>query len=245
MPVKTDGTDLPEKSRSGLIVLAARWILPLLLPAAAQATAENLEADHSIFFQQVDVSFAVPSGVTASLSYTPTFRLFGRRLNAGIGGRFSSFFGGQGVVFPNGDAALIAAGAKDTLTVDQPRSFALNLMFAVSVRLFAGLEAGMNIDLLGVGFGPSVTGRYAGSEPGSAGPQEASPSRLNLLLLGRHDHGQLDSEFFAAYWFDSWGVRVGVSHMSTEYTTSRPLDGNNDRFRASATRAFAALAYRF
>src|SRR5262244_3011717 len=114
MPVKTDGTGLPERSPpSGFIVLAARWILTLLLPAAAQATAENLEADHSIFFQQVDVSLAVPSGVTASLSYTPTFRLFGRRLNAGIGGRFSSFFGGQGVVFPNGDAALIAAGAKD------------------------------------------------------------------------------------------------------------------------------------
>jgi len=234
-----------KRRPNGVVARALPWILTLLTPAAARAASDGLDADRSLLFHQLEVSLAAPSGITAAISYTPTFSLFDRRLNVGIGGRFSSFFGGDRVVFPNGNAELIAGGAKDTLTVDQPRSYALNLMFAVSVRLFAGLEAGMNIDLVGVGFGPEVTGQYAGLDPASAGPERASPSRLNLLLLGRHDYGQLDSEFFAAYWFDSWGVRVGVSHMSTEYTTSRPLDGNNDRFRASATRAFVAVGYRF
>lgn len=224
-------------------MLALGWVLRLLTAAAGQET--EAPATDRLFLQQVDLSVATPSGITAAIAYTPTFSFFDHRLNAGIGGRFSSFFGSGGVVFPNGNAALIAAGAKDTLTVDQPRSYALNLMFAISVRLFAGLEAGMNIDLIGVGFGPEVTGQYAGVQPALSGAQRASPSRLNLLLFGRHDYGQLDSEFFAGYWTGPWGVRAGISHMSTEYTSSRPLDGNNNRFRASATRGFIALGYRF
>lgn len=224
-------------------MLALGWVLPLLTSAAGHET--EAPVTDRLFLQQVDLSVATPSGITAAIAYTPTFSFFDHRLNAGIGGRFSSFFGSGSVVFPNGNAALIAAGAKDTLTVDQPRSYALNLMFAISVRLFAGLEAGMNIDLIGVGFGPEVTGQYAGLEPALSGAQRASPSRLNLLLFGRHDYGQLDSEFFAGYWTGPWGVRAGVSHMSTEYTSSRPLDGNNNRFRASATRGFIALGYRF
>jgi len=223
--------------------MSGRWFLPLV--AAATAHAGESAEGNPLFFQQVDISVAAPSGITAAVAYTPTFSLFDHRLKSGIGGRFSSFFGGEAVVFPNGDAALISAGAKDALTVDHPRSYGLNLMFALSIRLFAGIEAGMNIDLVGVGFGPQVTGQYTSRDSPFAGPQQASPSRLNLLRFGRHDHGQLDSEFFAAYWVDPWGVRVGISHMSTEYTTSRPLDSNNDRFRASATRGFVAVGYRF
>jgi len=223
-------------------VLALGWVLPLLTAAEEQTEAPAVDR---WFFQQVDLSVATPSGLTVAVAYTPTFSFFDHRLNAGIGGRFSSFFGGESVTFPNGDAALIAAGAKDALRVDQPRSYAFNLMFAISVRLFDGLEAGMNIDLVGVGFGPEVTGQYTGLDPSLSGAQKASPSPLNLFLFGRHDYGQLDSEFFAGYWMGSWGVRAGVSHMSTEYTTSRPLDGNNNRFRASATRGFVALGYRF
>ncbi len=224
-------------------MLALGWVLPLLIAAAGNDT-DAPAADRS-FLQQVDLSIATPSGITAAIAYTPTFSFFDHWLNAGIGGRFSSFFGNGSVVFPNGNATLIAAGARDALTVVDPRSYALNLMFAISVRIFAGLEAGMNIDLIGIGFGPEVTGQYAGLEPALSGAQRASPSRLNLFLFGRHDYGQLDSEFFAGYWWGSWGVRAGVSHMSTEYTSSRPLDGNNDRFRASATRGFVALGYRF
>jgi hypothetical protein len=116
---------------------------------------------------------------------------------------------------------------------------------ALSVRLVGGFELGTNVDVIGGGLGPSVTGSYAGADPRFAGAQRASPTTFNLLLLGKHDRGQLDSEFFAAYWFGQWGLRVGVSHMSTEYTTSRSLDAGNDRLRASATRFFVAAGYRF
>jgi hypothetical protein len=212
-------------------------------PAGSPARAD--ERERPLLFHEVGVAAGFPTGAIAAGSYTPTFLLIGGRLNVGLGARLSSYFGGAGVAYPNGDPGLLEAGARNTLTVDQPHTYALNLMLAVSLRVVAGLEAGLNIDLVGVGFGLAITGTYAGADPAFAGPRSASPSRLNLLLLGRHDHGQLDSEFFVAYWFGQWGIRAGASHMSTEYTTDRPLDGGNDRFRASATRFFAATGYRF
>lgn len=223
---------------------AARAALAAIgLLAAPAARAEERQAAR--FRHEASVALSFPTGVVAAVSYAPSLLLFDRRIGVGLGARFSSYFDGGRVAYPNGDAALLAAGARNTLTVRQPRSHALNLMFGISARMYRGLEAGMNIDLLGVGLGPEVTGTYAGSDPSLAGSQRASPTRFNLLLLGRHDRGQLDSEFFLAYFPGSWGVRAGVSHMSTEYTTSRKLDAGNDRFRASATRFFLAGGTRF
>ncbi len=225
--------------RTGAGAVVGTWLL-----VSHVALADD-EADHAHLLHEIGVALNAHTGVAAALSYTPTFVLFDRRLHVGIGARFSSYFGSGGVDYPNGDARLLEIGARNTLNVEAPRTFALNAMFTVSARLVAGLEVGMNIDLLGVGFGSSVTGAYAGADPALAGPQRASPTRFNLLLLGRHDRGQLDSEFFASYWFGRWGIRAGASHMSTEYTTGRQLDAGNDRFRASATRFFIAAGHRF
>jgi len=215
------------------------------MSALVVASARADESSPPRFFHELGISASFPTGFVAAASYTPTLSLFDGRFNVGLGARFSAYSDSGGVPYPNGDADLLAAGANNTLTVGEPRNYAANLMFAISARIYRGLEAGLNIDLLGVGFGPEVTGTYAGTDPSFAGPQRASPTRFNLLLFGRNDRGQLDSEFFLAYWFGSWGVRAGVSHMSTEYTTTQELDAGNDRFRASATRFFLAGGYRF
>ena len=214
----------------------------LVVLAAAGGAGAQADASTRSFFHEINLSLAAPAGGVVAVSYAPTLR-FLERGNAGIGVRATAFFGGDGVRFPVGDAARISAGAKDVLTVDRPRSFAANLFISASLRVWRGLEIGANIDLVGVGLGPGVTGAYAGEA--TNGPQSASPSRLGLLLFGKHDFGQLDSEFFLAYWLGPWGVRAGLGHMSTEYTTDRPLDGGNDRFRASATRLFASFGHRF
>jgi hypothetical protein len=189
------------------------------------------------------VSLGFPTGVAPAVYYVPTWSFLGQRLHVGLGARFFSYLGGDGVAYPGG-SAVTPAGGRPALAVDDPRIHALNLMASVSARIYAGLEAGVNIDLVGVGFGPEVTGRYAGADPALAGPQRARPARFNLLLFGSGDRGQLDSEFYLAYWFGRWGVRAGVSHMSTEYLTARRLDGGNDRFRAAATRFFLAAGFR-
>jgi hypothetical protein len=218
--------------------LAAMGLLAASIVRADEQTSPR-------FFHEVGVALNFPTGVVAAVSYAPSVSLFDRRLNVGLGARFSSYLDGGAVAYPNGDAGLLAAGATNTLTIGRPRNDALNLMFGISARIYRGLEAGLDIDLVGVGFGPEVKGTYAGTDPSFAGPQRASPTRFNLLLFGRRDRGQLDSEFFLAYWSGSWGVRAGVSHMSTEYTTLRKLDAGNDRFRASATRFFLAGGHRF
>ena len=231
------------RRRLSKTALALRLALGLLGPGAVAAG--EPEPERPLLFQEVGLTGGFPSGVTVAASYTPTFGLWDRRLNVGLGARFTAVFGGADVVYPNGNATLIAAQAADTFTVNDPSSYALNVMFAISVRLVAGLEVGLNIDLIGVGFGPGVTGIYQGVTPGLSGPIAASVTSFNFLLFGKNDRGQLDSEFFAAYWFEHWGVRAGVSHMSTEYTLALPVDGGNTVFRLPVTRVIVAVGYRF
>lgn len=227
---------MPRASPVGGMVLA-------LVTELAIATASAARADVRVF-HEFGLSLAAPTGVVGTASYAPTLSLAGDRLHVGLGPRLSAYVDTGTVRYPNGDARLLAAGAHDALEVRRPATYAVNAMLAVSLRLVAGLEVGANIDLVGIGFGPGVVGAYAGSDPAHLGPQFASPTTFNLLLLGTHDRGQLDSELFVAWWWRGWGVRAGVSHMSTEYTTDRKLDGGNDRFRASATRFFVGAGYR-
>jgi hypothetical protein len=223
-----------------------RVLWPVSAVALLVASAARGEGDPGPrLVHELGFALAFPAGVVPSVSYLPALALFGGRLRVGLGARFSSYLDEGRVAYPNGGPGLLAIGADNTLAVDGPRNHALNLMLGASVRIVRGLEAGLNIDLLGVGFGPEVAGTYAGADPAFAGEQRASPTRFNLLLFGTHDRGQLDSEFFLAYWFGAWGVRAGVSHMSTEYTTVRRLDGGNDRFRASATRFLLGGSHRF
>jgi hypothetical protein len=198
-----------------------RILWPMAAVALLAAPAARGEGDPGPrLVNELGFALAFPTGVVPSVSYLPALTFFGERLHVGLGARFSSYLDEGRVDYPNGDPDLLAIGAQNTLTVDGPRNYALNLMFGASVRIVRGLEVGLNIDLLGVGFGPEVTGTYAGTDPAFAGPQRASPTRFNLL-------------------------RAGVSHMSTEYTTSRELDAGNDRFRTSATRFFLGGDYRF
>lgn len=215
---------------------AAAVTLLLALFPGAPVRAEDAPGRH---FHQLDLSVDVPTGVVLSLSYTPTLRLLDDHLRLGLGARFTSWLGGSGVVFES-----VPDGARYTLTVDPDGIYSLNLMLAVSYRVVSGLEVGLNIDLVGAGFGGGVTGVYAGSGA-FAGPQEARPASLDLFLLGPADKGQLNSEFFAAWWFGEFGVRAGLSHVITEYVTTQPLDGGNTRYRSAINRFFASVGHRF
>ena len=214
---------------------AAASLLLLLLPGAP-ARAED---SPGLLFQQLDFSIDVPTGVVLSLSYTPTFRLLDDHLRLGLGARFTSWLGGNDVVFKS-----VPEGAQYTFVVDPNGIYSLNLVFTASYRIVLGLEVGLNIDLIGAGFGGGVTGTYAGSGP-FAGPQAAKPAGFDLFLFGSADKGQLNSEFFAAWWFGELGVRAGLSHIITEYVTTQPLDSGNSRYRSAINRFFASVGYRF
>src|SRR5262249_49555006 len=165
-------------------------------------------------------------------------------LGGGAGRRWRGVFGRDEAPSPTADAALISSGAVNTITASRVRIGALNLALSMRLRIVAGLELGANIDVIGVGFGPS---RTVNATTGNfQGPHTAGPPGFNLLALGRNARGTLDSEFHLSYWFDERVVvRAGVSHLVTELVTTGPLDDGSDRFRRVNTLFFVAVGYRF
>ena len=207
--------------------------LVLTIPGAAAALENGWTHD-------VDLSAGLGTGTfTAALAEVSAFGLLDGHVRLGAGPRLLGVFGGDGLDFSTADADLIAAGRTETLSVSGLRSGAVNLALSARVRIWAGLELGANIDLVGVGFGRTRPVSSSGVQT------EASPPALNLLALGRKDQGTLDSEFFVAWWFgDRVALRAGASHLVTELVTRTPLQDGNDRFRRSSTQVFAAVTVR-
>ena len=218
----------------------------LALTASLAGTAARAEAGGPAWSQTVDVAGGLGSSrFTGALSWNHFYGFFDQRLRVGLGARFASFFGSGAIPYTTADASLISANKVNTLTVADPQAYSLNAQFLISFRAVAGLELGFDIDLVGFAFGPSRTGTYAATDPQFAGAQPASVSGFNLLLAGKADRGQLDSEFYLAYWFtEKWAVRAGLSHFATGYTTDNKLDNGADRYRASQNLGFVALSWR-
>ena len=113
----------PEARRRFLDRAIAASLAALAVIFAPAARADERPA--SRLFHEVGLALSFPTGVVAAASYTPTLSVFDGRLNVGLGARFSSYFDGGAVPYPNGDADLLAAGANNTLTVSRPRNYAL------------------------------------------------------------------------------------------------------------------------
>lgn len=161
----------------------------------------------------------------------------------GLGSRLASFYSFGKIPYTTADASLIGAGRVNTLEINRALTFSANLAFVVLYPLSEKWDLGMNIDLVGIGFGSERDGLYTGAGGSFNGTQKASPSSFNALLGGRTDRGQLDSEFFVAYRFSDFTFRTGWKHFVSEYTTSSTLDDQNRRFRKSSDSVFAAAAW--
>jgi len=200
---------------------------------AGSARAEPGSVTH-----EVAISLATPSGLAGSVAYAVLPSLLAGRVLLGPGVRLSATFPGGGATFRAG------SGSRGALQVDHARLLSLNLMVQASVRLTGALEVGMNLDLLGVGFGNSVEGSYSGGDPGLAGPQRAAVEHLDLFLFKNRDRGQLNSEFWVAWWSGRLGLRAGLQHAAHELRASGPLADGNRGFRSTPSRAFLSAAWR-
>jgi len=160
----------------------------------------------------------------------------------GLGTRVSSFYVFGKTPYTTADASLIGAGRVTTLEINRALTFSANLAFTVLYPLSEKWELGMNIDVVGFGFGSGRDGLYTGQGSSLNGTQQASPSSFNALLGGRTDRGQLDSEFFVVYRFSDFSFRTGWKHFVSEYTTTSSLEDGNRRFRRSSDSIFAAIA---
>ena len=179
------------------------------------------------------------SATSVSLGATKMKPVMSQRVLLGLGLR-TTFVTGDLKLTPAG-AKNVPAGVIDTLFVSSA-ALMLNVSGHAAVVLTPRLQAGMNIDLVGVGTGASRTGSYRASAGVARTSVSASPSGTNVFLYGSKDQGSLNSEFFAAWALnDRYTVRGGLSHQLVEYEAERTLSSNTKRFRSYSNLIFLGL----
>jgi hypothetical protein len=194
-----------------------------------------------------DIAVSIGQGLSIAPSWSHFHKIGKRgRFQIGYGVRLTSLFGskvahitapakfttgntGLGVIFQETIEANL-----DTLTLDKIQVNSLNISINLQYAFSPKWEVGFNIDALGFSFGGEQKGAFVARSQGRNPSQEtAKPTTLNLLLTSDNDIGSLNSELYLRYWFrPHWAIRGGFTFAFSEYTTSRKLVFDNDRFRA-------------
>ncbi len=233
-------------------------LLPALTVAQAQPTA------FARIDQTADLSLAsTGTFTTAALSLN---RLHGlghaHRFRIGYGLRLTSAFGSNTdyrtapARLTSGHESLVALFSDDiianidTLRLTKTQVNSLNISILLESALSHRIDVGFTIDALGVSAGGKQTGIFTANSPARSGlsgsVQEASPTSVNLLLISDSDRGSLNSELYARYRVSPrFSVRGGLNFQFTEYTTTRKLTFDNDRFRAKNLLPLLAVSYHF
>jgi hypothetical protein len=219
----------------GTVLALAVW------PSRARADERG-----SRWAQTLDASIGVARDRgTAAISWNHLYAVLPDRLALGVGARATTFRANGSLAFRTGDASLDRAGQVNRLVLEDPWVTSLNLQFLAIARVFGPVEAGFDLDLVGVSFGPRRSGRYEATDPRFAGVQAARVSNLDLFRSGIRDRGQLNSEFFIGIRLDrTWTVRAGLSHVVTGYRSVDPLDHGNRDFKRFTTQGFAGISAR-
>jgi hypothetical protein len=168
-----------------------------------------------------------------------------RTFKIGYGARLNSQFGS--------DLNYITAPANltgkleniDTFFVSSPQNNSFNLSINLQYTIKNIFDIGFNIDAVGASFGSSVNGKYISNQSDMNNTkQTASPTKINLLLVGDNDIGMLNSEFYLRYWLtNKIAIRGGASFMFTEYTTTSKLRLNNNRWRHKAMQGLIGITF--
>lgn len=158
------------------------------------------------------------------------------RFEAGVGGRFTSYFGNS-KYFSSAPASLAGDDTKsDSVLFQYPQINALNVALNFGYNFSPKFGVGFNIDAIGFSFGGSRDGSYINGNQGQA--TSGKPTSFNLLLVGNNDRGSLNSEFYVRYFLNNkLAVKLAYQYLFLEYTTDttvQQVPEANDRFRHKA-----------
>lgn len=173
------------------------------------------------------------------------------KIEIGAGVRFSSYFGAE-KYYSSAPANLAGDENKtDSVRFEKAQVNALNLAINLGYRVSKRIGLGFNIDALGFSFGGQQAGTYINGNQSQNTPItiEAKPTSFNILLVGNNDHGMLNSEFYARYFFsDQLALKVAFQYLFTEYTTDTLVQQQpepNDRFRNKSSMVSIGVTKRF
>jgi len=215
-------------------------------------SAQDAESTTSAY---ADLTFGIGSQRSTAVSYQHNWKIGAKKkLELGVGGRFSSFFANNKhfVTAPaniakgtTGPGALFKEAIKanmDSVLFPSAQINSINVTINIGYNFSKKFRAGFNIDLIGFSFGAAQAGTYIngnGAPGAQTVPVTASPAGFNLLLIAENDRGSLNSEFFVAYSInDKWSVKLGAQHIFMEYVTDTKVQQfpeANDRFRITPT----------
>jgi len=189
------------------------------------------------------IGFSPAGTFSPSLAWSMTHGLGEKnKVRIGYGARFHALTGSD-LTYTSAPPRLINNDMVDTLTLGSAATFGLSLTLQASYFFSEKLAFDFNIDLVGLGFGPS---QNVPIDQGADFPESvsASPTRLNALLVGPNDIGQIKANFALSYLVsDKIRLRIGADSHISEYTTEVELRNENDRFRASLPGFFIGGTY--
>lgn len=168
------------------------------------------------------------------------------RLLLGYGLRYTGY-SGSGIDFITAPAALTLDEKLDTFTMASASTHAFNVYLALGYQITSKLSFMFDIDLVGATLGAERSGLFTSTDQlGFNGNYQASPTAVNVLLVGDNDLGTLASNFSLNYQIkEQWGVKLGMAYLFTEYTTNQELAFANDRFRRKSAQAMLGVTYRW
>lgn len=198
-------------------------------------------------FDRLSVSTAAGSREQQlSLDYSRFWKIGSSRFHVGVGIRGTSQWASD--LGLKTAPALLTTGQEgpqviflsdkkkniDELRLSSTQVTSINTVFQIFFDWTEKWGAGTNIDVFGASFGKKQRGRYNPKSDDASFPDEVSarPTPFNLLLVSENDRGSLNSEFYVRRNLgNNWGLKIAANFAFTEYTTTKKLRKNNDRFR--------------
>lgn len=155
----------------------------------------------------------------------------GSKLFSILGGNIGYSFG---LRVTNYTSDLFQAAGEKTEFLEDVNILSQNIFGEIYYRN-SNLKLGFNIDLFG------MTSSSSSKIEGSS--QEIDNETTNIFLWAENDKGTLNSQFFAAYYFNTFYIKAGLSHsLITFEDTGLSGDKNRQRF---FDLGFIALGYSF
>jgi len=169
------------------------------------------------------------------------------KIVVGTGIRYT-LFSGNNINFTSAPNDLaVDEKSVDTLLAPSSNVHSFNLLINLGYNISPKLQVGFSIDVFGLSFGPTGAPTYI-----SEGKQQvtsASPTKINVLLVGNNDIGSLNSFFYAKYQLSNrFEVKLGYQFLFNELTTNtniQTLPSQNDRFRNKSSLGYIGVTYSF